>query len=136
MECVPEAVSLLERNREKFRLHNMTIHSGRALALAGSLPDPTHVFVGGSGGELRGLLELLPGRAGAVRVVVAAVTLQTLSEAVTALSGPGYRDLEAVQISVSASRALGRSLLMAARNPVTLLCAWCRPRFAIDGLCP
>ncbi|MDO4785905.1 MAG: precorrin-6y C5,15-methyltransferase (decarboxylating) subunit CbiE [Fretibacterium sp.] len=136
VECVPEAVSLLERNRERFRLHNMTIRPGRALALAGSLPDPTHVFVGGSGGELRELLELLPGRAGAVRVVVAAVTLQTLSEAVTALSGPGYRDLEAVQISVSASRALGRSLLMAARNPVTLLCAWCRPRFAIDGLCP
>ena len=83
--------------------------------------------MGGSGGELSALLArlpLLPCR-GEVRVVVSAVTLRTLSEAVTALSGPGYRDLEAVQLVVSASRLLGRSLLMAARNPVTLLCARC-----------
>ncbi len=126
VECGPEAVALLERNREKFRLHNMTIRPGRALAVLESLPGPTHVFVGGSGGELFALLArlpLLPCR-GDVRVVVSAVTLRTLSEAVTALSGPGYRELEAVQVAVSASRPLGGSLLlMEARNPVTLLCA-------------
>ena len=101
---------------------------GAALAVLESLPGPTHVFVGGSGGELSVLLArlpLLPCR-GEVRVVVSAVTLRTLSEAVTALSGPGYRDLEAVQVAVSASRPLGGSLLlMEARNPVTLLCARC-----------
>lgn len=127
VECGPEAVALLERNREKFRLHNMTIRLGRALAVLDALPNPTHVFVGGSGGELSELLSRLtriPGRSGPLRVVVSAVTLQTLSEAVTALSGPGYRDLEAVQVAVSASRPLGGSLLlMEARNPVTLLCA-------------
>ena len=128
VECDSAAVALLERNREKFRLHNMTIRPGRALAVLESLPGPTHVFVGGSGGELSALLArlpLLPCR-GEVRVVVSAVTLRTLSEAVTALSGPGYRDLEAVQVAVSASRPLGGSLLlMEARNPVTLLCARC-----------
>ena len=128
VECEPEALALLARNRERFRLHNMAIHPGRALSVLDALPNPTHVFVGGSGGELSELLSRLtriPVRSGLLRVVVSAVTLQTLSEAVTALSGPGYRDLEAVQLAVSVSRPLGRSLLMAARNPVTLLCAWC-----------
>ena len=143
VECDPAALALLDRNRERFRLHNMAIHPGRALSVLDALPNPTHVFVGGSGGELSELLlrllyllrlsrlsrlSRLPRpsvRDGAVRVVVSAVTLQTLSEAVTAMSGPGYRELEAVQLAVSASRPLGRSLLMTARNPVTLLCAWC-----------
>ncbi len=128
VECDPAALALLARNREKFRLHNMAVHPGRALSVMDGLPAPTHVFVGGSGGELPEFLSRLPrlpGRDGAVRVVVSAVTLQTLSEAVAALSEPGYRELEAVQLAVSASRPLGRSLLMAARNPVTLLCARC-----------
>ena len=128
VECEAAALALLERNRERFRLHNMTVCPGRALSVMDGLPEPTHVFVGGSGGELSEFLARLarlPRPPGGMRVLVSAVTLQTLSEAVSVLSGPGYRDLDAVQIAVSASRPLGRSLLMAARNPVTLLCAWC-----------
>ena len=128
IECDPDALALLERNRAKFHLHNMTVHPGRALSVMGDLPGPERVFIGGSGGELAGILAALAARDTPLRVVVSAVTLGTLSEAVMILSGDPWRDLEAAQVSVAVSRPLpkggrGRGLLMAARNPVTLLCA-------------
>ena len=126
VEFVPEALELIERNRLKFRRHNLNVHSGRALALLSGLPRPTHVFVGGSGGELRELLRRLPPLADGARVraVVSAVTLETQAEALAGLTGPGYRDFEAVQLAVSASRVLGRSHALVGRNPVTVMSAW------------
>lgn len=138
IECAPAALDLIERNRAKFRLHNLTVHAGRALSLmekslasAGKgLCPPTHVFIGGSGGELGDILSHLAGMDSPVRVLVSAVTLGTLAEATSLLSHAPWENLEAVQIAVSASRPLGRTLLMAARNPVTLLCAETHPREA------
>ena len=88
---------------------------------------PTHVFIGGSGGELGDILSRLADMNTTVRVLVSAVTLGTLAEATALLSRAPWENLEAVQIAVSASRPLGRTLLMAARNPVTLLCAEAHP---------
>ena len=130
IECAPEALDLIERNQAKFRLHNLTIHTGRALAMMKTLPFPTHVFIGGSGGELGDILSRLAGMPTSIRVLVSAVTLGTLSEATAILSRAPWENLEAVQIAVSVSRPLGRTLLMAARNPVTLLCAEMHPQEA------
>ena len=127
IECAPAALDLIERNRAKFRLHNLTIHAGRALSLMEELPVPTHVFIGGSGGELGDILSWLADINTPVRVLVSAVTLGTLAEATVVLRSIPWENLEAVQIAVSASRPLGRSLLMAARNPVTLLSAEAHP---------
>ncbi|NLL35893.1 MAG: precorrin-6y C5,15-methyltransferase (decarboxylating) subunit CbiE [Fretibacterium sp.] len=129
VEFLPEALELTERNRLKFRRHNMTVHEGRALALLDSLPPPTHVFIGGSGGELRELLERIPGLMGlqtGVRVMVSAVTLETLGDAVALLSGPLYDGFDAVQLCVSSSKTLGQSHALMGRNPVTLLSAQSR----------
>ncbi|MBR1673234.1 MAG: precorrin-6Y C5,15-methyltransferase (decarboxylating) subunit CbiT, partial [Fretibacterium sp.] len=130
VECSPAALELIGRNRAKFRLHNLSVHAGRALALMEGLPAPTHVFIGGSGGELEGILSRLAAMNIPVRVLVSAVTLDTLSRGTALLNGEAWHGLEAVQISVSVSRPLGRSILMAARNPVTLLCAETHPKEA------
>ena len=138
IECVPAALDLIERNRAKFRLHNLTVHAGRALSMMKELSiltekglcPPTHVFIGGSGGELRDILSHLAGMDSPVRVLISAVTLGTLAEATALLSRAPWENLEAVQTAVSVSRPLGRSLLLAARNPVTLLCAETHPKEA------
>jgi precorrin-6Y C5,15-methyltransferase (decarboxylating) len=123
VERLGDALSLLERNRAKFRLHNMKIYKDTALSAMDGLPKPTHVFIGGSGGELRDILKKLAGYAN-VRVSVSAVTLNTLSTAVDILNSAAWRGLEAVQVSVAKSRPLGSAgLLMSACNPVTLLFA-------------
>ena len=121
VERLPEALELVEKNRKKFRLHNMFIHSGSALDVIETLPQPTHVFIGGHGGELGGILKHVSQRGSGIRILVATVTLETLSEASALLSGDSYTDFEAVQISVSVSKLLGKSRIMSARNPVTLL---------------
>ena len=118
----PSAAELISRNAEKFHLHNVTIHNKRALDVIDDLPTPTHIFIGGAGGELSGLLRHVSAMSHPVRVVIACVTLETLTEAYTTLRG--WENFEAVQVSASSSKTLAPSLtMMKANNPVTIFSA-------------
>lgn len=120
VECKPDAVRVIAENARRFHLHNIEIHAGRALDVIGSLPVPDCVFVGGSGGELCGILEHIRGRDVPVRVVAACVTLETLNAAYSTLCE--WRAFEAVEISVSESKPLADSVtLMRAHSPVMIL---------------
>ena len=122
VERKPEAVRVIARNAERFHLHNINIHESRALDVMGSLPEPSHVFIGGHDGELAGILSHLKGKL--ARVVIACVTLDTLTTAYALLKN--WHDFEALQVSVSTSKLLtNESILMAAKSPVTILSASC-----------
>ena len=54
IEKKDEAVELLEENRRKFALDNLTIVPGLAPEALKELPAPTHVFIGGSSGSTAG----------------------------------------------------------------------------------
>ena len=118
----PKSAELISRNAEKFHLHNITIHNSRALDVIGTLPRPTHIFIGGTGGELAGLFAHITAMNHPVRIVIACVTLETFTEAYTFLKG--CNDFEAVQVSSSSSKILAPSLtMMKANNPVMILSA-------------
>ena len=121
------ALELLRRNKATFRAYNLWIHEGSAGALLETLPTPTHVFIGGSGGELTRILQHLKKRGEGIRVVVSGVTLKTICCASEQLSGAGFVDLDVLQLSVSRSKPIGGSVIMTAQNPVTLLSAWTGP---------
>ncbi|MDR2179402.1 MAG: precorrin-6y C5,15-methyltransferase (decarboxylating) subunit CbiE [Synergistaceae bacterium] len=131
LERSAEALDLLRANKEKFRAYNLFIHEGSAAALE-DLPVPTHVFVGGSGGELRRMLAHVQGRGADIRVVVSAVTLGTLCAAFEVLGG--FRGRDVLQVSVSRGKVLmgtgvglgvgTENVVMTGQNPVTLLSAW------------
>ncbi len=127
IECDDDALNVINRNREKFKIHNLQVHSGHAVKVLNELIDekiiPSNIFIGGSGGELAEVIRRLENLNSLVRVLISAVTLETLSEAVNLLNNEKWRNLEAVQAAISATRPLGRSLLMSARNPVTILSA-------------
>ena len=115
-----EATAVISRNAQKFHLHNITVHDGRALDVIGGLPQPSSVFIGGSEGELAGILAHLHD----VHVVVACVTLETLNTAYSIMRE--WRDFEAVNVSVSSSRVLTPSAtLMKPQAPVMILSAYC-----------
>ncbi len=121
VECKPEAVRVVAENAKRFHLHNIVIHAAKALDVMETLPKPTHVFIGGSGGELAGILERV-GKIDGVRVVIACVTLETFNTAYTLLKD--WPEFEAVQVSVSESKPLtDSSTLMRPRVPVTILSA-------------
>ena len=122
VECNPKAANLTSRNAAKFHLHNITVHNSRAVDVIASLPEPSCVFIGGSNGELSGILEHISQLSGHVRVVIACVTLETFTEAYTILRC--WKNFEAVQISAVSSKTLAPELtMMKANNPVTILSA-------------
>lgn len=116
IEMKERAVALTRRNAEKFHLTNLEVIEGRAPDALENLPAPTHAFIGGSNGSLRGIIDCLLKKNPRVRIVVNTVTLETLAE-LTEIAGEfEYGDV--AEISVAKPRAIGRYHLMTAQNPV------------------
>ena len=120
IEKKEEACSLIEQNAEKFGLSNIQIIQGTAPAALEELPAPTHAFIGGSSGGMREILTALKNKAGSVRVVINAVSLETISEIQSVLKDFEVSDLSIEQVSVSRARELGNYHLMNAENPVMI----------------
>ena len=122
IEYKHEAAELISRNASRFHTHNIIIHEARALDAIDSLPKPTHIFIGGTEGELAGILEYISRMKEPVRVMIACVTLETFNTAYNILRD--WNNFEAVQISVNASKQLNPSMtLINARTPVMLISA-------------
>ncbi len=123
VEQKEEAAALVRANCAKFHRHNVTVIEGDNQTSLSALPKPTHVFVGGSGTELPELLERIAALDSGIRVVVSAVAMKTYAAAYKTMSGPGFTDLDAVQIAVSRLKTVGKTSIMAAQNPVTIFTA-------------
>lgn len=118
-----EAVELVKKNRAKFHLQNVIPVLGDAVDVLQNLVPPTHVFIGGSGGKMRKIIETVWEKNAGACIVATAVSLETVAEiskAETDFTLPeGYRlDMETVQLQVSRSKKAGNSHLMFAENPV------------------
>jgi len=123
IEQKQEAVSLIRENKEKFRLDNITVVEAGAPEGLKNLPAPTHAFIGGSGGYLKEILDELYRRTPGMRVVVNAVSMETICEMKECLGDFGIRDAEMVQVQVSRVKEMGNYHLMKAENPVWI-CAF------------
>ena len=120
IEVKADAYDLTCRNVEKFGFTNVTTVRGAAPECLESLPDPTHVFIGGSGGHLEEILVHLMNRRGPIRVVLNTVTLETLAEA-SRLMDKYELEGEICQVQVSRSRKAGAYHLMQGQNPVNII---------------
>ena len=113
-----EACGLIERNKRRLGIANVTVVEGNAPEALSGLPAPTHVFVGGSGGNLQSIVEAARSANPDARVVLNAVTVETFAEAARLIREYGLADAEIVELNVSRSRSLGAYHLMTAQNPV------------------
>lgn len=120
IEVKEDAYHLTCRNVEKFGFANVTAVWGAAPECLENLPDPTHVFIGGSGGHLEEILVHLMNRRGPIRVVLNTVTLETLAEA-SRLMEKYELEGEICQVQVSRSRKAGAYHLMQGQNPVNII---------------
>ena len=121
VECGKEAVELLTQNREKFCLENMEIVEGRAPEALAALPAPTHVFIGGSGGEIAGILECALAANPSAWFVVNCITFETLAALRSALERLPVRDMQCAQVSVYREEMLGRYHRLRPQNPVFIV---------------
>ena len=119
-----EAVSLIEKNKKKFELQNVTVVESRAPEGLTGLPMATHAFIGGSGGRLKEILVSLRQMNPDMRVVVNAVSMETICEMREILSMDDMiKDEEVVQLQVSRAKKAGNYHLMQSENPVWI-CAF------------
>lgn len=118
IEQKEEAALLIEKNREKFGLDNLSvIHAAAPEGLAG-LPAPTHAFIGGSGGRMKDILTALYQANPEMRVVINAISLETICEIREVLSLFPMADAELVQMQVNRAKKAGNYHLMQSENPV------------------
>lgn len=123
IEKKPEAAELLERNRKKFRADGIRIIKGEAPEVLPALEAPTHVFIGGSSGNLREILHTVLDKNPAVRIVINAISLETVSEVMAAIEEGLLKDAQITQIAASRSRMLGRYHMMTGQNPIYIISA-------------
>jgi len=119
--------AIARRNHAAFGVSNYTLQHGKAPEGLEDWPDPDAVFIGGSGGELAGLIEqvlrrLRPGG----RLVMNFVTLENLATATQALQQLNA-DWDVLQLQAARSRPILHMHRMAAENPVWLVCAGVGP---------
>jgi len=115
-----EQLAHIKENKMKFGTRNIAITSGEAPEVLKYLPSPDRVFIGGSGGQLSGIMRRIRERMPRGVVVLNAVTLETLNEALVVLENNGF-ETDISQVSVSRSKLLNGQRQMAALNPVFVI---------------
>ncbi len=119
-----EDVEIIRANVAKFAVPHVSVLHARAPEGLDELPEPDAVFVGGSGGNLGEILGIVVARLRPYgRIVVNAITLDTLHDAVTAFRRLGLAH-EAILVSIARSKPLLDMMSFEALNPVYVVTAW------------
>ncbi|MCD8198025.1 MAG: precorrin-6A reductase [Lachnospiraceae bacterium] len=116
-----EACSLIEENKRRFGTPNIQVIHGLAPEALEDLPAPTHVFVGGSAGNLKEILQCILQKNPSVRLVINTVTLETIGEVTDCLKELPLVEEEIISVSVARAKALGSYHLMMGQNPIYIV---------------
>ncbi|WP_295385764.1 precorrin-6y C5,15-methyltransferase (decarboxylating) subunit CbiE [uncultured Thiodictyon sp.] len=114
-------------NARRLRRSNYSLFEGKAPVGLDAWPDPDAVFVGGSGGALDALIELIAARLRpGGRLVMNFVALENLAAATAALDRAGLA-WDLIQLTVARSQPILGLHRLAALNPVWILTAFKEP---------
>lgn len=116
----PEAAELTKKNLEKFGLKNAEVVQGKAPTALETLPFPTHAFIGGSNGNLFEILNVLKCKNPEIRIVLNAVTLESISKIDEIIKFYGLTDYEVVQLFITKTQKIGNHNLFKSSNPVVV----------------
>ncbi|MEO2263611.1 precorrin-6A reductase [Dorea sp. YH-dor228] len=120
-----EAVALILQNQRKMKVDNLTVIAGEAPDVLEELPAPDCVFIGGSKGHMKEIIQTVAQKNPKVRVVINAIALETLAEAVKCCDEVKVTEEEIVQISVAKSKSVGSYHMMMGQNPVSVISFTC-----------
>ena len=118
IEKKPEAAALTRENASRSGLNNVTVIEGEAPGAFDGLPAPDCVFIGGSGGQLAGIIDAVHTKRSGIRFVINAVSMETIVQIQETVRRYTPEMVEAVQLSVNEMRQLGTHHLLQAQNPV------------------
>lgn len=116
------AADLIYKNIEKFGLDNVEVIKGEASVSMEEIEAPDAVFIGGTTGKLRDILKIVFEKNPKVRVVVTAVSLESVAEINEACKY--YETLgcktDIVFVSVSNTKRVMNYTMFDAKNPVLI----------------
>ncbi|OGR30032.1 MAG: precorrin-6Y-methylase [Desulfuromonadaceae bacterium GWB2_53_15] len=119
-----QCIGFINENLKKFCTRNVKLIEAFAPEGLEDLPDPDRVFIGGAGGKLDEIIDAVAQRLKPDGIVVInAVTLDTLSQAVEFLEDHGYT-VEATCVNIAKTRKLTEYKMFEAQNPVYVIAAW------------
>lgn len=116
IDCEKEAVEITKQNLIKAKIANAEVCCDKAPQGLSSFEKPDALFIGGSKGCLHEIITTALQRNPQVRIVVTAISLDTVAEA---LSMP--IDWEIMQMQASFSHQRGKHHLMKGENPIYIL---------------
>jgi len=118
------AVELTKKNVEKFGVSNVSVIHGNAKEKILELDKADVIFIGGTGGDTKKIVELSENklRRGG-RIVIGIILIETLYSVLQVLDKLEFESVDITQITISKSRKTTTGTMMLARNPVTIISA-------------
>ncbi len=115
-------IEICQKNMKKFRADFTLVH-GRAPEGLAQFPDPNAIFIGGTSGRLRDIIDVCCARLKKDgRIVINAVTIETLYEAIDALRHHGY-DVDILLAQFSRSKPILQLTRFDSLNPIYIISA-------------
>lgn len=120
IEKKPEAIELIQVNKEKFSAENVTVIEGIAPHVLSDLEAPTHVFIGGTSGVMGEVLDTVLKKNPKARIVINVLALESIAEVLAWLKAHCV-EAEMVQVQVSKGKTAGSYHMMMGQNPVYVI---------------
>lgn len=120
IEKNPLAVELIKKNIHNFSAENIELIHAKAPEGLDNILDADKIFIGGSGGELISMMEMIFTSKKNPTIVISAITMETIAQITNIVKlarQKGY-DTEITAVNVSKSKEVGPYNMMIAQNMV------------------
>ena len=118
------AIELTKKNAEKFQISNIITIFGNAKEKILDLEEADAIFIGGTGGDTKEIVELSQNKLKTGgRIVIGTILIETLSSVLQILEKLQFESIDITQVTIAKSRKTTTGTMMLARNPVTIISA-------------
>ena len=118
------AIELTKTNVKKFGLSNISTIYGNAKEKILELEEADTIFIGGTGGDTKEIVELSENKLkSGGRIVIGIILIETLYSVLQILDKLQFESVDVTQVTISKSRKTSTGTMMLARNPVTVISA-------------
>ncbi len=118
------AVDITKKNLQKFELSNVSVILGNAKEKISELEEADAIFVGGTGGDTKEIVELSENKLKiGGRIVIGIILIETLYSVLQVMDTLQFKEVDITQVTISKSKKTTTGTMMLARNPVTIISA-------------
>ena len=118
------ATELTKKNLKKFQIDNVTVVEGNAKEKIQELPIANAIFIGGTGGDTKDIIEMCQDKLEVGgRLVVGIILIETLFSVLSILEQLKFTSIDITPITIGKSRKTSTGTMMLSRNPVTVISA-------------